>query len=256
MYNLRLILWILFSFVLAGFAYEVRAWEDLDGNQFEGRFLREMFGKLTVEGTNGNPKVFHLEELSELDQKYLRVRVPPKIKVEVTIESKQIPDRPMFLVAEEETTDYQATVRITKKSQRPFTSRLKLETFLVAEELQGSNRILLNRTEDEFLLPAVTKGAEVELKSQRARTEVFRGVMSRALKGEDFEGYLVAVSTLQDEIILIKSNLPSWAETPEVIKNLRELSIRGAPSVRSRHFDKTGRKVPPPRPSPCAPIAQ
>jgi len=248
MCKLRLILLILLSFVLAGSAYEVRIWEDVDGNQVEGRFLREMFGKLTIEAEDGGTRGFNLEELSEVDQKYLRVVVPPKIEVEVRSKTESIPDRPQYLKRDEDTFEHQVTVVVTKKSQRPFTSRLKADIFLIAEEVEGSNHILLNRTENEFLLPTVTKGVEIEFKSSLVRTTVFRDIISQVMKGEDFQGYLVVISTLQDEIVLMDSNLPSWFEDPEIIENLRELSIRGAPSVRSRHFDKTGKKVPPPRP--------
>ena len=102
-------------------------------------------------------------------------------------------------------------------------------------------------------MPTISKGAEVELKSRIARTEQFRDEMSKAMKGEEFAGCLLVISTLEDEIVLMDSNLPSWIEDPQVIQNLRELSISGAPSVCSRHFDKTGKKVPPPRPAHSGP---
>ena len=53
----------------------------------------------------------------------------------------------------------------------------------------------------------------------------------------------------EDEIIVMDSNFAKWLEDEDVVENLRELSIRGAPSPRSRHFDKTGKKIPPPRPA-------
>jgi hypothetical protein len=44
----RYFIWFLIAALtcLAG-AHELRIWEDVNGNQFEGRFLRELFGKLT-----------------------------------------------------------------------------------------------------------------------------------------------------------------------------------------------------------------
>jgi len=207
-------------------------------------------GELTVEGTNGNPNTFQLEELSELDQKYLRVMVPPKLAVDVKTQSKLIPHKEAFdITTIDETYKNMATVLITKKSQRPFTSRLKIEVFLIAEEVEDSNYILLNLTAGDFILPSVTKGAEVEFETRPVKTVIFKDVISDAMKGEDFAGYLVVVTTLQDEIVLMDSNISKWLKDPEVIENLRELAIRGAPSPRSRHFDQTGKKVPPPRPA-------
>lgn len=257
MHRRLLIFLTLFCFVLAGTAYELRVWEDVDGNQFEGRFLRELFGKLTIEAEDGTRKTYRLEKLSELDQKYLRVMVPPDMNVEIRSTHRSIPPPPMLRYPREYIRDdYYATVLITKKSQRPFTSRLKAEIFLIAEEVEGSNYVLMGRTEKTFLMPTISKGATVELRSNVVRTETFRDVMSGALKGEEFSGCLLVISTLQGDLVHTKSTLsPSWFEDPEVIKNLRELSITGAPSVCSRHFDKTGKKVPPPRPPHSGPTA-
>lgn len=249
MYSLRLIMMFFFSFILAGSAYELRVWEDVDGNRFEGRFVKELFGKLTVEAEDGSTKTFELENLSELDQKYLRVKVPPKAELAVEVKSTSIEPRPMTIEKEMQMDAYQVNVKVTKKSQRPFTSRLKAEIFLIAEEVEGDNYVLLERTEKEFLMPTISKGTEVELKSKIAKTLKFRDEMSSALKGEDFKGYLAVISSMEGEIVLLNSNLPAWLEDPQVIQNLRELSITGAPSVYSRHFDKTGKKVPPPRPA-------
>ena len=124
MSKIRWVLLLFIFFVLIGSAYELRVWEDLDGNQFEGRFVKEMFGKLTVEAEDGSTKTFELEKLSELDQKYLRVKVPPKMAVDVQTQHNSIAPRPMTRIKREIILDaYQATVLIAKKSQRPFTSR-------------------------------------------------------------------------------------------------------------------------------------
>lgn len=256
MCKLRFILLIFFSVVLSGSAFELRTWEDTDGNQFEGRFLRELFGKLTIESEDGSTKVFRLENLSELDQKYLRVMVPPKIEANVKVQSAVIPplEEP-FIKKDLENQKHKAVVSITKKSQRPFTSRLRGEIFLIAQEVEASNYVLLNRTEVDFLLPSVSKGAEVTFESTPAKTVIFRDTMSSAMKGEESVGYLLVISTLQGETVLMDSNLPSWIEDENVIENLRDLAIRGAASVCSRHFDKTGKKIPPPRPAQRGPTA-
>lgn len=243
-----LLFWILFSFVPAGSAYELRVWEDVDGNRFEGRFLRELFGRLSIEAEDGSTRTFELKKLSELDQKYLRVMVPPEMQTEVRTKSIPAPPRPATDRQEVFYDDHQATVLITKKSQRPFTSRLKVEIFMVAEEIEGDHYILLDRTEKEILLPTISKGAEFEFKSRIVRTMRFRGAISEQIKGEEFCGYLLVISTMQGDIVLTKSNLPALFEDPQVITNLQALSIAGAASVRSRHFDEAGRNVPPPRP--------
>ena len=144
MCKLRFLLWIVFSFALAGSAYESRIWEDVNGNQFEGRFVKELFGKLTIKAEDGTEKVFLLEDLSELDQKYLRTQVPPKMDISVTYKEVDIEPRPAIMMRVILTKDSQLTIEITKKSQRPFTSRLKAEIMVIAEECVSGDPVLMD----------------------------------------------------------------------------------------------------------------
>lgn len=251
MSTLRFVLWIVFSFALAGSAYELRIWEDVTGNQFEGRFVKELFGKLTVEAEDGTEKKFLLEDLSELDQKYLRTQVPPEMDVSSTYKEVDVQTRPAIMDRVILTRDAQLTVEITKKSQRPFTSRLKVEIMLIAEECVSGNPVLMDITSREFLLPSVSKNATVELKSgvvrmEKSQEDRFEG----GYAGQEYDGYMVVISTLDGDIVYVESSLQSWFEEPEVIENLRELWVAGRPSWVSRIFSKEsrGKKVPPPRP--------
>jgi len=251
MYQLRLILWVVFSFALFSSAYELRTWEDVDGNQFEGRFEKELFGKLTIEAEDGTEKVFLLENLSELDQKYLRTQVPPKLDVYVTYDERDVPVRPAIMARVILTSDFRFTVEITKKSQRPFTSRLKAEIMLIAEEVVTGNPVLMDITSHEFLFPEITKNATVELKSKTVRMEKSeQDSLEGGYAGQEYEGYLVVISSMAGDVVHVESSLPRWIEEPQLIENLRELWVDGRPSWVSRIFSKEsqGKKVPPPRP--------
>lgn len=252
MCKLRLILWVVFSFVLAGSAYESRTWEDVDGNQFEGRFKKELFGKLTIKAEDGAEKTFQLETLSELDQKYLRTQVPPKMDVSVTYKEVDIETRPAIMFRVILTRDSQLAVEITKKTQRPFTSRLKAEIMLIAEECVSGDPVLMDITTREFLMPSISKNATVELKSRIVRLEKYQqGSLEGGYAGQEYDGYMVVISTLDGNIVYVESSLQSWFEEPEVIENLRELWVAGRSSWISRLFNKEsrGKKVPPQRPS-------
>lgn len=251
MFKMRLIFWVFVSFVLAGSAHELRIWEDVNGNQFEGRFVKELFGKMTVEAEDGTKKVFLLDDLSKLDQKYLRTMVPPKMDITVTHKEVDVQTRPAIMMRVILTRDFQFTVKITKKSQRPFTARLKAEIMLIAKECVTGDPVLMDITSNEFLFPEVTKNATVEMKSRMVRMEKSQqNNLDGGYAGQEYEGYLVVVSTLDGDIVYVESSLPKWFEEPEVIENLRELWIAGRPSWFSRIFTKEskGKKVPPPRP--------
>ena len=64
------------------FSAEVRVWEDKNGNRYEGEFLRELFDKITICDLNGREHRLPVEDLSEHDQKYIRVMIPPQIEIE------------------------------------------------------------------------------------------------------------------------------------------------------------------------------
>ena len=247
----RVLLAVLFS----GSAYEMRTWQDKDGTDFKGRFYREMFGKLTIEIETGEKKVLAVAELSELDKKYVRVMVPPMIEVEVRTKAVPIPDRDQFYPRPEKNLNHIVSARIMKKSQRPFTSRLNAELFLVADEFAEENYILLSYTKDDFLL-LDEQGGEYVFKSKITKTSVYEDLLTKRTRGEAYKGYLLIVTSMQGEVVITDSNLPKWMQQPEIIKNLRKVAVRGAPSVRSRHFDKTGQKAPPPRPPYVQPWAR
>ena len=70
-------------------------------------------------------------------------------------------------------------------------------------------------------------------------------------RGELYEGYLIVVSDKDGNTLAIKNDMKgTWIDKPDVIENLRELALRGAASVYSRHFDKTGKKSKLTRPQP------
>lgn len=242
-----LIFWILLGVVTLSQAYDLREWEDVKGNRFKGRFVRELFGKLTIEDDDGNESVLEIEDLSDVDKKYIRVMIPPKIEAVVRSQSKTLPKRPADLTRDDIEDVYWIVAEISKQSQRPFTSRLNIEVFLVAEEHEADNYILLGRFTDSFLL-VKEKDYKYTYKSEKVQCTLFSQVGSGERKGEDYKGHVFIITSLGGDVVFMHSNLPTWMQQPELLEKLRELSIRGAPSVRSRHFNKQGEKTPPPRP--------
>ena len=250
MMNRFLVMLSLCAVVLSGFAYDMRVWEDVDGAQVTGCFYSELFGKVTVEDEAGKKTILAIEKMSDPDKKYIRVMIPPKIEVEVRTKTNRVKPRPMALWRDDIEKVDVVTATVVKKSQRPFTSRLNAEVFMVAEEVEGDNYILLKRFDEEFLLME-EKDYQYEVRSQPMLTVKYTNITDNKPKGELYKGHLLIITSMQGDVVATDSNLPKWMQQPEVVENLRELSKRGAPSLRSRHFDKSGKQVPPPRPTSC-----
>jgi hypothetical protein len=244
----KLLIGCTFLALSIGVSAEYRTWEDRDGNKIEAEFVRELFDKVTLRKKDGSEVRMNVEEFSDLDQKYFRVMVPPEIEVSARTSSDIVPKEWERWPNNDQKQRHKVTVTISKKSRRQFTSRLKAELFLVAKEYNANgNYILLTKTDSDFLFSEKNDDTHV-FTSNPGETEIFKQKTSNQLRGETLEGYLLVVSDMQGNILETKTDIPGdWIEKPEVIANLRELAIRGAASVRSRHFDKTGKRAEVPR---------
>ncbi len=245
MKKVLLVLWV---FVLASPLFsEVHIWKDKSGNSYEAEYVRELFDKVTLRTTDGKEIRIAIEELSELDQRYLRVMVPPRFSIQFRKKSEVKEKPPELWATKDITTVIGGVLTIHKESKRLFTSGMTAEIFLIAEELDGDNYVLLSKTKSHFLLVEQNDNMFV-LKTHLVEPRRYWDD-SELLRGEEYTGYLVVVSDARGNILQTKTDIPrGWIEQPEVIENLRKLAIVGAPSIRSRHFDKTGLKADVPRP--------
>lgn len=226
---------------------EVRVWEDAKGHQYKAEFVHELFDKITLRDVTGMEFRLGVEELSELDQKYLRVKVAPEIKIDFSKTSSLKPkpkatmdlDNEMIMVIT-------AKVRLEKISNRPYTSRLYAVLYLIAKDRDESNYILLSKTDSDFLFTEKNLGQHI-FQSDPCATRIFDEVDGRR-RGEEYAGYLIVVRDFEDKIVAVKTDMPDWIVNYDVINSLRDVYMRGAGSLRSRYFDKTGHKESVPRP--------
>ena len=224
-------------------AAEMRIWEDKNGNRYEAEFVRELFDQMTLRCKDGTEVRIPVDDFSEHDQKYMRVMVPPKISVDVSRKMWPKPKPPETWGSSDTVMMVQGRVTIVKESKRIFTSRLNAELFMIAEEVDGDHYVLLSKTDSSFLLGDHNDGIHL-FASEPVMTRKYEEYGPAGLRGEEYSGYLVVVSDAQGNVLDIKTDIPGgWIEAPEVIENLRDLWLRGAPSLRSRHFDRTGKKA-------------
>jgi len=234
---------IIFSFYGVSFA-EMRTWIDISGSRYEGEFVRELFDKITVRDAQGKETRLSVEDLSEHDQRYLRVKIPPQVEISFLRNTRLLP-LPWDLWYEDsaQMNEISGKVTVQKISKRPFTSHLSAEIYLIATEKDGDNYILLSKNDSSVLFSEDNENQhtfKVDPVITRVYTE-FNGIQRR---GEEYRGYLIVILDANGNTISTKTDIPGeWVTNPETIVNLRELAVWGAASIRSRHFDKTGRKT-------------
>ena len=243
---------VVFLLGFSAFA-EVRVWEDKSGHKYEAEFVRELFDKITLLDTKGKEHRLAVDDLSENDQKYIRVMVPPQLQVDCKASTGSFPV-PWDLWHEDNATMASITGEVTvqKISKRPFTSGLKAEVYLIAREVDGKNYILLSKAESSFLLSEQKEYKHV-FKSEPVVTRAYTEYNGIQRRGEEYLGHLVVVLDARGNTVDVKSDIGEWIMAPDVVVALRDLAVRGAASIRSRHFDKTGHKVEVPRPKPYIP---
>jgi len=245
--------WVYLFILMQGFSAfsEVRTWNDKQGNTYEGEYVRELFDKLTLKTTDGQEVRIAVEDFSEHDQKYLRVMVPPRLELDFTKKTSVKPKAPeMGDLDNDEVTILAGKATVTKDSKRPFTSGLKAEIFLFGEEVVESKyKILLSRTEKNFLLPK-KRGDTVEVKTEPIELQVYTEYDDITRRGPVYIGYLIAIMDRQGNTVHMKTNI-TWLQGEGKVEQIQALYRQGAQSVYSRYFDKkTLQKVPVPRISP------
>jgi hypothetical protein len=241
-------LWSSFFFALSLCSWalaDFRIWEDVKGTRYKAEFIQELFGKISLRDENGKEFRLAMEELSELDQKYLRVKVAPEIEINFSKKSSMQP-RPKEANNVDQSVVMIVTGEVTLKkvSTRPYTSRLYAELYLIGKDIQDGNYLLLSKTESNFLFKEL--GGDVHtFVSEPVKPRLFNEI-GGARRGENYEGYLIVVRDFEDKIVAVKTDMKEWITTPDVINSIRETYSRGAGSLRSRYFDKTGKKAPVP----------
>ncbi len=227
---------------------EMRVWQDKNGQTYTAEYVRELFDKVTLRLESGDEVRLDVEALSEHDQKYLRVMVPPQIEIDCRVHRDyQEPPWDLWHGDNAVLTRVQAEVSIRKVSKRRFTRRLFAEIYVIAEEVDGDHYVLLTKTESSFVFSDLNDNRH-QFVSEPYTTRVYTEYNGIQRRGEKYHGYLVVIKDADGNIVKTDTDMDDWITDPDVMANLNDLALRGAPSVRSRHFDRTGQKTKVPRP--------
>lgn len=225
---------------------EMRPWATTNGVSYRAEYVTELFGKVTLRDAAGREVRIPVSAFSEHDQKYLRVMVPPEMEINFDRKNNAFPHRMMIGERFNERVSIESRVTVRKISDRMFTSSLNLEVFLVGSAIENRSYILLSKSDFKFLFGPEADSTR-EFKPDPVTVADFIDDTHLSHRGEIYLGYLAVISDASGNIVKTQTDIGAWIEEIAVIEELRKLAVRGAPSLRSRYFDETGRKVDPPR---------
>jgi len=132
--------------------------------------------------------------------------------------------------------EFAGGVVVKQQNMKEYSRPLRLEIYVILDEYDGNNFILLDRQIETFTLTP-ENGRSFELHRDKKilrRYENYGGV----LRGEKYKGYMILVYDERGEIIA--QNLShDWLL--DLVEKLRVFPV-------GRHFNKQGERVHPPRP--------
>ena len=219
--NVRTLLVLL---LLSGFistAFQMRVWEDLNGLQIKGKFVREIFGSVEIRRPNGELHSIVLEELSPEDLAYVRTLIPPEVVVSVRAKESAKERNEEFIWANDKVTIITAEVEVRKKSRTPYQGTLKAEVYLIGKEMVTGAYTLVGKGTSRVHFTEDNRG-RYEF-STAAEYRVYEEYNELEIRGAAYEGYLVVVVDPQGEKLITETNL-SWLEK-EYVDELRRFYV-------------------------------
>jgi len=226
---------------------EMRIWEDTSGVQVKAEFERELFGSVELRRPDGSRHSIPLEKLSAQDIKYIRTRLPPKIKLDVRATNRSKvrnthtladPDWDSF---DDEIDVVEIKTQIKKKSMAAFDGILRAEVYLIGREVLTPEiyRLSGKGASSQVKFTEENKGTFTFLGSADFR--VYQEYNQMETRGAEYEGYLVIVTDSMGKKMATATNL-SWLEDEKKMDELRNFYV-------GSFFNKDCRKQPVPRPA-------
>lgn len=220
---------------------EARTWTSTGGETFEGELIVVIGDKAVIRNPNGDELKIPLTRFSKDDLTFMELENPPTFKIDVSRKSEQHrwPQKYKTYEAWElpPTFDYVFTTKLKQMSAGSYGKELHVQVFVIGEEVNGDNYILLDRMESTFT-PSQQKDLSYQFSSRKVRLFNYEFYLDGGKRGQKYGGFLVIITDSRGKVIAQKTP-KKWLN--DIVDPLKELAL-GA------HFDKTGARVFPPRP--------
>lgn len=230
------------------FGTEMREWTDIDGQQITGSFEQEMFGRIVIRDKRGETHQIPSEKLSLKDRLHLEYELSPDIEINVVVDSAEKPDLGFVeQIADDTTKLYSFEVSLKNKSGFLCKDHLMGVLYIIGEEKDGGNHVLVDRVISRFVFPAETEASyRFTVDHIVFRTFFCSWPEDGKPRGVTYNGYVVAVLNSKGELIASKTDVGAdfiRSDLPHAIGKLRQLYFQGRGSMYSRHFDETIEKT-------------
>ena len=223
----------------------VRLWTIEDGNTIEAEFVTYIAGNVVLKTSRGKRLKIPFSRFSEADQRHIDLANPPEFKIDFLRKSSQVPipdNGPWANVPIMHLYDYTFGVRIKQSSSGNYSHPVTVEYFAIGDEVDGDNYILLDRGSDTFIPSDIKKGSlkgSYEFRGTPVRVERYPSRASAPMRGAKYGGFMITLTDVRGKIIQQEASSDFLLDIREKLKNLPV----------TRHFDRDGQRVSPPRPT-------
>jgi len=221
----------------------IRAWTSVDGRVVEAEFITIVAGKVVLKNKKGKQLKMLVEQLCAEDRLYVSLANPPDFLINFSKTSTSVPaptqspyvkkSRPL------QRSDFTFGAKLKKKSTQTYIHELHVEFFAFGEEVDGDNYVLLDRQQSTFNPTKENKGSHAFYSDKPVRLQTTAIRAASPMRGIKYGGYLITITDERGKIIQYKTS-HKWLF--EILENLKSLPV-------GKHFDKSGNRVGPPRPT-------
>jgi hypothetical protein len=195
---------VLFS-VLWGTAYgeEMRIWTSKKGDAIEARYVRQFAGgKVVLKTSDGRELKIPVSGLSSRDQDYLASLVPPKLKINVDVDTdtQKVNEYYDFTRKRE---IVKGLVDLEKTNREPCNKVFRIHFYIFAKQMGGSSYWLISYVEKKESFAGTSKNIVFRSDPVEVGSESSSYSSSRGFK---YDGYLVVVEDEAGEMVLMESN--------------------------------------------------
>jgi len=202
--------WVSMAVLQSTFA-EYRIWKDKKGHSIEAEFVCERSGLVMIKKRDGKILKLPKGKLSDADQKYLALEVPPKL--ELIFSKKQDRRNRDYGYAD---VDMECEVTVKKKSKATYDGTLKVILLVVGIEKRQKSYIMLDRVEATF---EFKQSKKFLLKGNRFR---MREDHDDNNYGSEYVGFLAVVLDKKNRIIEVKSNRKEFAAGVDLLLKIKK----------------------------------
>lgn len=186
---------ILICFLCSGAFAEMRVWEDKKGNALEAEYKCTVSGKVVLTDSKGKDYTLSISSLSKKDQQYLQTKLPPKIDIKF----KKSQDHKSTGYSTSMVTMY-GEVTLTKTSRMPYEAELKATMFIIGEDADDDEYVLMDKTKINFNFKTEK---EKVFTGEKFKMRQYDGYSSN---GTEYKGYLVVVYDTDGAVISLKAS--------------------------------------------------